>query len=204
METIQIESINCRGLRDRNKRLDILEKAKEVKINILCLQETHIIDTDINQLKQDWNIEYFISGKETNSGGVLIAIDKNFEYKIHDKINSDEGIYIILDIEIIDIARVLIINLYAPNEDSPLFFEKLFKIIENMDIKNIIMTGDWNLVNNFSEDTLNYKKHNNPKASSIVNKYKDKLDLLDIRRHNNPQLRQYTWRQMLYKKKWQD
>ena len=200
METIQIESINCRGLRDRNKRLDILEKAKEEKVNILCLQETHLIDTDINQLKQDWNIDYFISGTETNSGGVLIAIDKNFEYTIHDKINSDDGRYIILDIEIIDIARVLIINLYAPNEDSPLFFEKLFQIIENRDIKNIIMTGDWNLVNNFNEDTLNYKKHNNPKASAIVNNYKDKLDLLDIWRHNNPQLRQYTWRQMFHKK----
>ena len=68
-----------------------------------------------------------------------------------------------------------------------------------MYIKNIIMTGDWNLVNNFN-DTLNYKKQNNPKASLIVNTYKNKLELLDIWRQNHPSLKQYTWRQMFYRK----
>ena len=64
MELIQIESINCRGLRDKMKRLDILDKAREEKVNILCLQETHIIEEDINSLKQEWNVNYFILGTE--------------------------------------------------------------------------------------------------------------------------------------------
>ena len=111
METIQIESINCRGLRDKMKRIDIFEKAREERINILCLQETHIMKEDMNILKNEWNVNFFISGKEKNSGGVLIAIENNFEHKIHNTKYSDNGRFIILDIEVIDIARFLLINM---------------------------------------------------------------------------------------------
>ena len=34
MAKVLIESINCRGLRDREKRLDIFHKAQEEHINI--------------------------------------------------------------------------------------------------------------------------------------------------------------------------
>ena len=69
-----------------------------------------------------------------------------------------------------------------------------------MEIKNLILTGDWNLVNNFKEDTLNYKKHNNPKASQVVNNYKNNLNLIDIWRQTHLELKHYTWRQLFYKK----
>ena len=78
-------------------------------------------------------------------GGVLMAIDSNFEHIMHEKITSIDGRYIILDIE---------------------FFLNLFKEIEQRKVKNIIMTGDWNMVIDFN--TLNYKKLNNPKSNKIV------------------------------------
>ena len=83
MQMIQIESVNVRGLRDRIKRMDILSKAKEDKINILCIQESHIVEEDRQILKQEWNADYFISGKDRKSGGVMVIIDNNFEYKVH-------------------------------------------------------------------------------------------------------------------------
>ena len=126
MEMIQIESINCRGLRDKMKRLDIFDRAQKDKIKLLCLQETHIIENDLNTLKLEWNIEFVILGKETNSGGVMIAIDNNFEHKIHEINVSQEGRHAIIDIEIPDVARFLLINVYVPNDDSPLFFENVF------------------------------------------------------------------------------
>ena len=121
----------------------------------MCLQETHIIKEDLNLLKKEWNADFIIAGNKTNAGGVLIVIDGNFEHIIHEKITSTDGRYIILDLEIPEVARMLIINLYAPNEDSPEFFTKLFNEIEQRDVKNIIMTGDWNMVMDFNKDTLN-------------------------------------------------
>ena len=118
-------------------------------------------------LKNDWNATHIISGGETNAG-TMIILEKNFEYQLHDKITSDDGRYVILDLEIPEVARFILVNLYAPNNDSPIFFEDLFNKIENMNNKNIIMVGDWNLVIEFDKDTLNYKKQNSPKASKIV------------------------------------
>ena len=69
-----------------------------------------------------------------------------------------------------------------------------------MNNKNIMIVGDWNLVNNFDLDTLDYKNQNNPKASVIVNSYKNKLDLMDIWRVAHPSSKYYTWKQLFYKK----
>ena len=129
-----------------------------------------------------------------------MVIDGNFEHIIHERITSTDGRYIILDIEIPEVARMLIINLYALNEDSPDFFLNLFNKIEQRDVKNITMTGDWNMVIDFNKDTLNYKSLNNPESNKIVTENKNKLDLIDIWRYSHPDLTQYTWKQLFYKK----
>ena len=200
MSTIKIESINVRGIRDKLKRTDIIKKAIEENVNILCLQETHITEEDFRILKEEFNLNYVISGKERNAGGVMIIIDNNFEYKIHNRIISQDSRYIILDIELPAIARFLLVNIYAPNDDTPKYFENLFQNIEKMDIKNIIAVGDWNLVNDFDKDTYNYRKQNNIKASMMVDSIKNKLDLVDIWRQTHPGENKYTWRQLFYKK----
>ena len=200
MSILQIESINCRGLREKRKRLDIFEKAQKESVNILCLQETHLTSEDQQMLKSEWNATHIIAGSETNAGGVMIIIEHNFEFKIHAKYFSQDGRYIIIDLEIPEVARFILVNLYAPNKDSPIFFEKLFDDIEKLNNKNIMIVGDWNLVNNFELDTLNYKNRNNPKACEIVDSYKNKLDLVDIWRMAHPSLKHYTWKQLFYKK----
>ena len=100
MSILQIESISCWGLRKKRKRLDIFEKAQKESVNILCLQETHLRSEDQQMLKSEWNATHIISGSETNSGGVMIIIEHNFEFKIHTQFFSLDGRYIIIDIEI--------------------------------------------------------------------------------------------------------
>ena len=69
MAKVLIESMNCSGLRDKEKRLDIFHKAQEDHINILCLQETHLKTEDLKNINDDWNANHFVSGKDTNAGG---------------------------------------------------------------------------------------------------------------------------------------
>ena len=155
---------------------------------------------DLNTIRNDWNVEFHIAGKERNAGGTLVAIDNNFEYKCHGEMLDRQGRYVILDIELIGVARILLVNIYAPNEDDPTFFENLFEIIESFDTKNLILCGDWNLVMDYDLDTLNYKKKNNLKAREVVLNYIEKLDLMDIWRQTHDQTKGYTWRQNYYKK----
>ena len=192
---IKINSINVRGLRGFIKRSDILLKSKQEGINVLCLQETHLLNNDLNSLKNTWNVNYFISGKARNAGGVLIVLNNNFEYKIHNKTIDEDGRFIILDIELPDVARFLLINLYAPNNDTPTFFRNITDLIEKSNIRNIIMTGDWNLVLDPSLDTLNYVQVHKPNSVKEVNILMEKFELLDIWRQTNPDTKKFSWRQ---------
>ena len=40
---------------------------------------------------------------------------------------------------------ILLINLYGPNRDEPVFYEKLYEMIKGYRTNNIIIVGDFNL-----------------------------------------------------------
>ena len=61
MNSLTIESLNCRGLRDLSKQIDVLGDFKSRKINIIHLQETHLIPA-----KKLWNCKFLISGEKNN------------------------------------------------------------------------------------------------------------------------------------------
>ena len=78
-DSLNIVSANVRGIRQPLKRLDIWNKFKELKANIVLLQETHLIQKDLGDVKREWNIEYILSNYKTYSRGVAILIQSNFE-----------------------------------------------------------------------------------------------------------------------------
>ena len=52
LNLIKIESLNCRGYRDLKKRFDFFEDLKKRGINIINLQETHMISKDLTMFKK--------------------------------------------------------------------------------------------------------------------------------------------------------
>ena len=123
----------------------------------------------------------------------MIILNNNFEYKINKVIKDKGGRYIICDIEIKGVARFLMVNIYGPNKDTPLFFNDLFSMLSNEGITNWIMVGDWNLVLNQYLDTYNYKSINNPNSTNIIKQQIERYDLIDIWRENNLKNKKFTW-----------
>ena len=122
-----------------------------------------------------------------------MILNNNFEYKIH-KVNKDiNGRYIIYDLEIIGVARFLMVNIYGPNKDNPEFFNSLFDILSKDGIRNWIITGDWNLVMDQKIDTWNYKCSNNPNSTKVIQQQVKRYNLIDIWRQNHPKDHKYTW-----------
>ena len=193
MNSLTIESLNCRGLRNLKKRLDILDDFKARKINIIHLQETHLIPADLPFLKKLWNCKFLISGKTRNSFGVTTIINNNFEHKIHNVQKDKEGRYILCDMELPGIARFLMLNIYCPNKDYPEFLTRTFKLLKNNTIRNWILCGDWNLVLNQCQDTYNYQKINNPQSIKTITEFIKKYDILDIWRQKYPNEKKFTW-----------
>ena len=124
--TIKVSSANVQGIRDINKRIDVITYLLK-DANIICLQDTHLTKIDTHCLRTNFpNCEIFIEGNRTNARGVLILLKKNFEYKIKYSMSDNTGNLLLLDLDLGEISLRLI-NIYAPNTDNPSFFQKSFK-----------------------------------------------------------------------------
>ena len=160
--------------------------------DIICLQETHLVNSDFDTLLKEWNIEYIINGNSTNSKGVAILLNKTFEYNLNSTYKDKDSRYIILNITINNLIPILIVNIYGPNNDNPSWFENLFNKIEELNIDHIIIVGDWNTTLN-NNDTYNYNIQRNIKSRQYINNYITKNKFIDIWRSQNQDSKRYTW-----------
>ena len=71
---------------------------------------------------------------------------------------------IILDLKVSNEISIRLINIYAPNNDNPEFFEKINEHIANNNCDYCIMCGDFNLTIDPAMDSKNYININNPRS----------------------------------------
>ena len=167
------------------------------KVNVLCLQDTHLIESD--QCESDQcemltllpHCNCIIHGSKTNSRGVAIIIKNNFEYSIKNTTTDNGGNLLLVDLQMSDFS-LRIIN--APNNDSPLFFEKVRKFVEDSGETYTIVCGDFNLVLDPNLDSNNYMSVNNPQSRSKVLQTIENSKLCDAFRLLNPTAKRFTWR----------
>ena len=84
--------------------------------------------------------------------------------------------------------------IYGPDIDDPVFYEEIKqRLTKKKENHPIILCADWNLVQDFSLDAFGYQRENNTKAKNKVLKMQAALELENIWRINNSNLRKYTW-----------
>ena len=154
--------------------------------NIICLQDTHLTHQDENDLKNLTNCECIINGPRSNSCGVVILL-KNTAQK------DCAGNYLVVDLRIATIL-VRLINIYAPNKDTPAFFQNLQQLIENNEEDYFLDCGDFNLTLNPDLDSYNYININDPKSRQSILETISSHNLQDLFRLFHPKVRRYTWR----------
>lgn len=197
---MKVLSANCRGIQDLKKRTDVITYLKDKNPNIICLQDTHLTKQNLASLKRVWGFECLINGNKTNSRGVAVLLNNNFEYNIERTQVDTEGNLLVLDIKLPSFTLKLI-NIYGPNIDSPDFFVNIGEILEISTQDYIIVCGDLNLALNQNLDTLNYRHINNPRSKEKLVDIMNNHDLIDIFRFLNPTTKKYTWQQKTFNKK---
>ena len=98
-----------------------------------------------NFISTEWGYESYFSSYNSNSRGVAVLFNNNFEFKVKDIDKGDRGSYIILTVRIKEID-ILLVNLYGPNRDEPEFYNTLKEKIMELDNPNVILAGDRNMV----------------------------------------------------------
>ena len=191
--SIKVLSANCQGLRNIEKRIDVLSYFKETNANIVCLQDTHLIEDDIMAVKELWNNDVYINEGKTNSCGVAILLNNNFEYEILSCNKDKSGNYLNLLMKL-SLMTINLIMLYGPNNDSTSFFEEISKLIENVCADYNILCGDFNVALDNKIDTFNHRHVNNPRARQGIFDLMRQYDLSDIYRDLHPDTKRFTWK----------
>ena len=192
-DNIKVLSATCQGLQNIKKRIDVLSYFKETNANIICLQDTHLIDDDIMTVKELWNNDVYLNGGKTNSRGVAILWNNNFEYEILSCNKDKNGNYLNLLMKLSSM-KINLVTLYGPNNDSPTFFEEISKLLENTNADYNILCGDFNVALDNEIDTFNYRHVNIPRARRAIIDLMRQYDLSDIYRDLHPDTKRFTWR----------
>ena len=195
-DKIKICSMNCQGLSDSRKRRDILNYLRQSKYSILCLQDTHFTKETERLIESEWGYKVYFNSLNSRSRGVAIFFLNNFEFKITNSYHDASGNVLILQIEL-EKLNFLLVNIYGPNKDEPLFYQTLVTNILRFNNANILIVGDWNLILNPEIDCKNYKNINNPRARQQVLKLINELNLYDAWREENQEERLFTWKRKL-------
>ena len=194
-DKITVLSANCQGLRTYEKRVDVSSFLKDTNASIVCLQDTHLLETDKSSIRQIWP-DCYINGSKSNSRGVIILFNNNFEYKILDTYKDDDGNILQLLINLGSFTLNLI-NIYAPNKDNLNFFAKISELAQNETADHVMICGDFNLVLDPLLDSHNYTNINNPKARQKVIQMINDLDLTDSFRYMNNNVKRFSWRKKI-------
>ena len=102
-DCVVVVSVNCQGLGNRQKRKDVFHYLRSKKYSIYFLQDTHFEPKMEIFVSAEWGYESYFSSYSSNSRGVAILFNNNFEFKVKDIHKGDRGNYIILTVRIKEI-----------------------------------------------------------------------------------------------------
>ena len=160
-------------MRQALKRADLFDYFKGQQADIICIQETHLVQAYINVLIKDWNLKYFIAGTSTNSRGVAILNNNTFEYEISSTTLDPDGRFAIIDLDIANLFTITLANIYAPNSDDSVWYSNVLTRLSKKRENSLIVVGDWNTpISEF--DTYNYTTPRNPKCRKLINDFVSK------------------------------
>ena len=130
-------------------------------------------------VKELWNNDVYLNGGKTNSRGVAILLNNNFEYEILACNKDKNGNYLNLLVKLSSM-KINLITLYGS------FFEEISKLLENANGDYNILCGDFNVALDNDIDTFNYRHVNNPRSRQAIFDLVRQYDLSDIYRDLHP------------------
>ena len=96
------------------------------------------LSRNIITLKKQWDGDIFLSGSKTNSRGVAILLNINFEYKILATNIDKNGNFLNIVLQL-STFNINLITIYGPNTYHPGFFENIQSFLQND-------TADYNIM----------------------------------------------------------
>ena len=129
--SLQISSLNTRGLGNGEKRVAIFKWLKNITPGIHFLQETHSLEKYENKWESEWDGDIKFCHGEWNARGVAILINKNIDIKYLNVEKDTSGWFILVKC-CINEKPFTLINVYCPTKDKEKEQLDFLKFVEEM------------------------------------------------------------------------
>ena len=197
IKNLKIVTLNVRGLRNKKKRLSLFRLLKEGHYDIIALQETHLTETDIHIIENEWGKNFHFSAGTNRSKGLITLFSNNIP------INETSCLLAENRVLISSLKHkpepLTIANIYGPNsdKDKAIFLNSIQPIMDqvcnnNTQGDNIVLLGDFNVVLDNELDIISglpHSKHTVENFNSVLNR----MNLIDIWRLRNGNNKTYSW-----------
>ena len=192
-EKLEICSLNARGLSKPEKRRETFGWLRDKKYSIYFLQEMHNAkDTEGSVWLAEWGYKGIFSSRSSSRACVCILFNNNFFFEVKKYFSDPQGRYVIADIQTED-KVITLQNIYAPNEDEPVFFfQNAFEKLSTFECENVVIGGDFNLVQNIEKDKKGGNNTTQFNSLAEIETIKESLDLTDIWRDLHPEIKRFT------------
>ena len=114
---LKLMTWNVRGLNQRPKRHRVFYSLEKKNLDIICLQETHVVRRHRRILQNKKLGQEFISSDKVKKRGVVIYAKEKYNPR---QLFKDERRYIAIEIKVQG-DKYLILGLYAPNDGKSIF-----------------------------------------------------------------------------------
>ena len=182
-------SLNVRGIVNEKKRRAIFDKHR-INADILILQETHSTVEVERVWESEWGGKIIYTHGDNMSKGLAVLTTKKAYDAISNIYRDLDGRVIIFDLQEQE-QKITIAAIYAPNEDSPKFFQEIATELRKRSEHKIVV-GDFNLVLDVELDRQNTYCNNNRAMMEVYNMC-DQFYLSDVWRVQNGEKREFSW-----------
>ena len=156
------------------------------------LQETHSTSNIEKFWRSQWGGEIFFAHGDSNARGVVTLVNKSVNCNLISHVADKEGRKQIIKLPL-ERKELVLFNIYAPNKDSPEFFEIISREYASIETDNVILAGDFNLALE-KIDRSDDRMHANHLSQKIIKSWYNDFAIRDVWRTHHPDKREYTWK----------
>ena len=197
MEGFKVATINIRGLRDKKKRLILINWLKRKDFHIVCLQETYITEEILPDFERDFcdlgKIHFSLSDSSHARGVGILISHKLSNWKVINVNKDENGRMILLNIKNINNEVYSFGSFYAPNnlQQRIQFITECNKFLLDHAVNRnkMVVAGDFNTCYNKSDRASG----NIDKSGQTFSEFMGASNLIDTYRYVNPKLKGYTY-----------
>ena len=189
---LKIMTCNMNSLGLATKRRKFFVYLCNRKVDIAMIQETYANKQKIKLWKNEWNRKIVSSNYSTSAREVTILFKNGLDFKLLKTETDKNGRMIKVVIEYNN-QKILLVNLYAQNEEDSDFFKGIFDGIVNDKFDQLIIGGDFNkILDPILDKKSKIERQFKSKTTDLLNCILEEKDWVDVWRMGHPGQKQFT------------